>query len=238
MQLPDREASAQTHCLAGRYTLRATAREGVEGTEPLKTANDEVREEGRKVEDLESPIEDAICDRDQVDNKLDDTARLVRNQMLGGGVALEKEELFLSLMPVGVGQYTEATLEEQVAAYGLLISRMESHLPVDHSVRVWAVPKIRELLVEWEAAVAAVNAARHAHDVGKRRLELSIVRWEKTMNVLYAQLVALTGSRKKADRFFRRTRGKKKKKVVTPEPAAEAAEEPAEAADPASDTMD
>ena len=205
MRLPADDTSAQTHYLYGRYTIRTLARDGLTELEAAVSAvNDEVHRLGREVEDLDAPIEDAIADRDRIDGKLDETARLVRNRLAGLGVGMEKREPMISILPNGLAEYTEATLGEQLDRYGLLLSRLETHLAETDPIRVELAPRLERLLEDWQSAVSAVSAARQAQDAAKRRLQQSISRWETALHQVYGALVIQLGSRRQADGFFRR----------------------------------
>src|SRR5690349_5773313 len=75
----------------------------------------------RAVDDLERPVQEAIADRALADNDLDDSARLVARGLAARTPRAEREKPYTDVLPKGIGEYTNATLADQVYRYTRLI---------------------------------------------------------------------------------------------------------------------
>lgn len=233
MQLPDSIGAVKRH-LWGRYPMRALTRDGLTDlVEKIGVANEEIRSLARQLEDLQISVENALCDRDQVDGDLDELARSVRNQLLVRGT--DKEEPYLSLFPNGLGEYVDAKIGDELKVYGLLTSRLEEHLELDDPVRVTMVPKIVDQLAVYGEAVKAQAIAEQATDAGARRYARAVVAWESVMLEVHAVLLARTRNRKKADRYFPKARKSVRKAGSAADPTEAPAPEPVADSVPAAD---
>jgi len=168
---------------------------------------------GRAHEDTDKPIQDALADRDAFDDDLDEAAQASRLSLAGRSTDAVKTAPYTVIYPDGVGYYTAAPLDEEIARYGELKSRLEEHLPPSDEVRLKTVATIDAGLDGFRGSVDALTRARTAESLAATRLTTATEAWEKQLEKTYGVLVAELG-RAKADRFFPRVRGKK---TETPE---------------------
>lgn len=163
---------------------------------------------GRAHEDADKPIQDALADRDAFDEDLDDAAQASRLQLAARANDAVKSAPYTLIYPDGVGYYTAAPLDEEVARYGELKGRLEEHLPAKDEVRIKTVATLDAGLEGFRGSVDALTSARTAESLASTRVTAATEAWEKQLEKTYGVLVAEVG-RAKADRFFPRFRGKK-----------------------------
>jgi hypothetical protein len=237
MQMPD-NVSPEKRYAWGRYPVRALLRAGLTAfADRIRPVNEEIRTIGRSINDLQDPLDDAYCDRDQIDAELDDLTRTIRYQILARVAGNEASEPYASIFPNGITVYTRANLGEQVTAYESLARDLERYLAVDDAIRVEQLPKLRAVLASWVAAQSAVGAAEQELQAAARRLADAVGRWEHTMLTVHVDLMAKYGSRKKADLFFPKARRSKKAAAEPPVPTpAPAPAPPVDASAPATES--
>lgn len=163
---------------------------------------------GRAREDADKPIQDALADRDAFDDSLDQAAQTARLELAARGTDAVKTAPYTLIYPDGVGYYTAAPLDEEVARYGELKRRLEEHLPAGDPTRGKTITAIDAGLDGFRGAVEALTAARTAESLASTRLDAAIEGWEKQIEKSYGAIVSEVG-RATADRFFPRVRGKK-----------------------------
>lgn len=185
----------------GRYVLRRLVRVGQdELADGVATSTALVLATARAVEDQEVPVQEAIADREAVDDELDDLAQFIRLQLASRSNTAARERPYKDIFEKGIEHYTSATLAVQVARYGELVDRMAEFLAAEDALQAEAA-KVRTALAEWQAASAAVATARSALAIARTGRDAATDAWSVTMERTYGALVSLYGKRK-ADRFF------------------------------------
>jgi hypothetical protein len=227
MQLPKAGISPERMYLWGRYVIRALHRAGLtELEERVDAVNVGMLAADRVVFDLAAPVEEARCDRDFLDAKLDDSVRFVQLDLAGRHVGAEKVRPYIDIFPNRIAEYVDATLAEQVTKYRLLCSRLVTHLSEEDRIVTLRVPEIVADLQAWQEAVTAIDTANQALDIARAKLDLAVETWRRTMTEVYGVLLGKFG-RKHAERYFPRVAGKK--------PEAEGEADPAAPVDPGAD---
>lgn len=221
MQMPKAGSSTPLYVSFGQYVIGRCVRNGArELTTPLHQVDTRLVTVTRALEDLDAPLALAVANRDAVDDELDDVARWGRLQLANRSLDATATEPYTKIFGEGIGEFTKAKVGEGRIAFDELATRFETFLPEEDPLRVEVVPKLTALLVEWEAAVKAVEDARKAVSIARIERESTVSAWEKVVNDTYAALIARVG-KKKAERFFpRRSRGKKAPTEATAPPAA------------------
>lgn len=211
MKLPQETAAPNTLVRFGRYTARRLLREGYEEKATLvRTLTLSVRTSARKLEDLEMPEDEAMADRDAVDDDLDDTTKRARLDLASADVGAYRQEPYKSIFPEGVDYFTRSPIPEQEGRYGELSARLVRFLPEDHPVRVRTVPTLESQLSSWKVSKDLVTLARNDISLAKTELDSAISRWREEMEKIYGWLVSEVG-KERAERYFPRKSAKQKK---------------------------
>jgi hypothetical protein len=163
---------------------------------------------GRAREDADKPIQDALADRDAFDDDIDQAAQTSRLELAARSTDAVKTAPYTLIYPDGIGYYTAAPLDEEVARYGELKRRLEEHLPAADQVRSKTIAAIDAGLNGFRGAVDALTSARTAESLASTRLTAATEGWEKQIEKSYGAIVGEVG-RATAERFFPRVRGKK-----------------------------
>ncbi|MBK9263209.1 MAG: hypothetical protein IPM54_25825 [Polyangiaceae bacterium] len=211
MRLPDPDASHNERVRYGRYVgrrLRRAKRTQLATDADAATAL--VLQRGREWEDAAGPVQDARADRDAADDDLDDTAKDGRARIAGRSVNAAKEPPYTQIFPDGIDYYTAAPLDQEIARYGQLISRMNEFLAPSDEVRTAAVPALTAGIAAFKAATEAVEQALTAQSIASTRLQQAEDAWATLMTKIYGALVADVG-KQAAERFFPKIRSGKKK---------------------------
>ncbi|MFT3773040.1 MAG: hypothetical protein QM820_47265 [Minicystis sp.] len=166
---------------------------------------------GRAWEDSEGPIQDALADRDAIDDDLDSAAQDARAALAGRSATAVKEAPYTMIFPDGVTYYTAAPLDEETKRYGELKARLVDNLPPGDDVRVKTVAVIDPNVKAFAEAVAALDQARTAQAMARTKLDAAREAWDRQMEKVYGALVAEFG-KAKAERFFPAVRVKKAEK--------------------------
>jgi hypothetical protein len=211
MRLPQDGAHYSHRIRSGRYTERRlrTAKRLTMAND-LAAATTAVLKAGRDLEDTIGPVQEAIADRDVADDDLDAAAQHARLTLASRALGADKKAPYTSIFHEGIGYYTAARLEDEVARYGELKSRLAEHLPATDDVRTSTIAAIDAGIAAFTAAMNAVSAARTQESLAKTHLEVEEEAWERQMTKVYGILLAELG-RPAAEAFFPKTRSSKSK---------------------------
>lgn len=219
MRLPRPEAPWSDRVSYGRYLYTRLLRAKLlELAERVKGATAAVKAAGRAVEDAEEPVQDALANRDGVDDDLDDGAQGSRLNLASRGVGADKSAPYTSVFHKGIEYYTAATIAENADRYSELGKRMTEHLPAGDPLLA-SVPVIEQNVVAFTSAVKSVAAARTEKGLAVTRLESAVEQWDLLVEKTYGALVEKFG-KKKAERFFPRSKRAGGEDPVVPPPAA------------------
>jgi hypothetical protein len=201
LTLPPRTASPIARAVFGDYFSRRLIRAGFDDfAAAVDDATGAMLAAARSVDDLERPTGRAVADRDEADQALDDTVRLIRVQLAGRAVGATKEAPYTNIFPKGVDYYTGARLGDQRVRYEQLMQRLETWLSPSDPIRA-KVPALQQQLVAWLNAEAEVGEARNTLDVARTRRDNQIDAWIGAVERAYGLLVARVG-RTRAEQFF------------------------------------
>jgi hypothetical protein len=171
---------------------------------------DAVKLAARACEDAAELVDEALADRDAIDDELDRQTQELRNALAGRSLDAVKKAPYTEIFPDGVSYYIGAPLDEQVDRYTQLIERIEAALAATDPERKKRVPALRASLNEFRSADQAVDKARRGEAEASRVLATAIDRFNRQLERCYGALVA-EGSRAAAERFFPRHRRSKAK---------------------------
>lgn len=219
MRLPAASAHVSQRTRFGAYVARRLRRARlVSLAADVETATGRLLTLARTVEDADTPIQNALADRDAYDDDLDEAAQTARLKLAARSADAAKTAPYTQIFPQGIGYYTAAPLDEEVKRYGELKSRLEENLPATDKLRARTVAAIDAGLASWKTSAEALDAARTAESMASTRLHAATEAWEKQLEKTYGVVVSEVG-RARADRFFPQVRGKKSgaPPVVTPE---------------------
>jgi hypothetical protein len=219
MQLPPGTSHYSARGRYGRYVARRLKRARLAGlAEDATKVTAAVIAAGRAAEDADGPVQDAMADRDAIDDNLDTTAQDSRAKLAGRSADAVKKAPYTQIVPDGIGFYIAAPLDEENARYSLLIQRLEAHLPATDEVRIAATAAIAKGLAEFATATGELTTARNASLMADAHLAAAEDAWEKQMEKTYGALVVEIG-RAAADKFFPKAKAKAKKGGPDPSPA-------------------
>ena len=211
MQLPAATSHYSARVRFGRYASRRLKRARLTSlaTDATK-ATAAVLAAGRAAEDADGPVQDAMADRDAIDDDLDNAAQDARARLAGRSADAVKNAPYTQIFPDGIGFYVAAPLDEEGARYALFIQRLEANLPAKDEVRTTAAAAITAGLADFEKATKDLTTARNASSITDARLSAAEEAWEKQMEKTYGALVIDLG-RAAADKFFPKLKPKAKK---------------------------
>jgi hypothetical protein len=202
MQLPSDTSSPSTRVRFGRYVARRLKTAGrSQLAADVASATLAVKTAARVVDDRDDEIQDPLADRDAADDALDRAAQELRTALLGRSVDAAKVAPYVNIFPDGIGAYTAAPLDAEVARYTELKSRVEKELPATDAARVAVVVAISAGLQTFTTAVAAVDAARTALSLAQTDLDRATDAWERLLEKVYGTLIAEVG-KGAAEDFF------------------------------------
>jgi hypothetical protein len=202
MQLPQTGASALTRVRYARYTLRRLRRAKLDDlADACEHANRALLDADRAADDASMPVQDAIAERDLCDDALDSLARDVRHTLASRARDATTQEPYTRIFPEGVAHYTDATLDQEVERYELLVARMKTHLAANDALRGTVLTAIVDGIARYRDAAHALVAARNAEASASDALNAATERWTTQMERTYGALVQRDG-RSAADRFF------------------------------------
>ena len=213
MRLPQGTAHYSVRLRFGRYIARRLRR--ARFTSPatdLDTANAAVLVTGRAWEDTDGPVQDALADRDAADDDVDTATQDARVNLAGRSANAVQEEPYTLVFPDGVGYYTAAPLDQEVARYKELKLRLEEHLPAEDPVRTATVNVIDSALEVFQGASGALSDAKTQETLASTRLVSATDAWVRQVEKTYGFLVGELG-RTRAESFFPRAGNKKGKKT-------------------------
>lgn len=209
MRLPSESSHYSLAVDYGRYVGRRLRRAKLLALgADVEKVNAAVLAAGRAWEDLAGPIQDAIADRDAIDDELDDAAIEARANLAGRSASAVREPPYTLIFSQGIAYYTAAPLDEETKRYGELRDRLDANLPAGDEVRVKTVAVIEPNLGAFDQSVKALNQARTAQAIARTTLDAGREGWNKQMEKVYGALVADLG-KARADRFFPRVRDRK-----------------------------
>jgi hypothetical protein len=211
MQLPASTAHYSARVRFGRYVARRLKRARLTSlaTDATK-ATAAVLAAGRAAEDADGPVQDAMADRDAIDDDLDGAAQDSRAKLAGRSADAVTKAPYTQIFAEGIGFYTAAPLDEENARYSLFSQRLAAHLPANDKVRTTTIPLIDAGLIDFAKATGDLTTARNASSIADGHLVTAEDAWEKQMEKTYGALVIEVG-RTAADKFFPRTKTKSKK---------------------------
>jgi hypothetical protein len=210
MRLPDPDAPFADRVHYGRYVGRRLRRaKRVVLAADVEAGTNTVLQRGRVWEDAAGPIQDARADRDGADDDLDDVAKESRANLAGRSVDAPRTAPYTQIFPDGIDYYTAAPLDQEVARYGQLITRMSEFLDFNDDVRKTAVPALTTGIAAFKSAVEALDQALTAQSLASTHLENAEEAWNVLMMKVYGALVADEG-KKGAERYFPKIRSGKK----------------------------
>jgi len=214
MRLPDSDASYAERVRYGRYVgrrLRRAKRNTLAADVEAATAL--VLQRGREWEDAAGPVQDARADRDAADDDLDDVAKESRAKLAGRSVDSARNAPYSQIFPEGIDYYTAAPLDQEVARYGQLVTRLNEFLAVGDEVRVTAIPALNMGIAAFRSATEAVEQALTAESLASTRLQNAEDAWNVLMTKAYGALIADVG-KPAAERYFPKVRSGKKNKAT------------------------
>lgn len=202
MQTPAESSSPEHRVRFGLYLAKRLKRAGL-ATEAKSVADATaaVKKTARDHDDAEEPVQDGLADRDGADDDLDDTAQDSRANLAGRSADAVKKEPYIRIFDKGIGYYTSAPLDQEVARYTEFRERLEQYLPPTDEVRKKAVPRIDTGLKEFTAATKVIEKTRTDAALAATRLQSATEAWEILMEKTYGNLIASLG-KAKAERFF------------------------------------
>jgi hypothetical protein len=161
-------------------------------------------------EDASRPVTLAYADRDYVRLTMEETVSNVRHDLAGSSRDAIHERPYTDVLPEGMTEVTRAEVDDVAKTYGLLVARAEKYLPADHPVRMEHVPVLRQQIEEWKAAEVAIEAAEAALELVRIDRANAIADWDAAYLEVYGVLLGRLKKKSKAERFFMRSRARKK----------------------------
>ncbi len=214
MRLPDPNARSADRIQYSQYLGRRLRRaKRTQLATDVEAATAIVLQRSREWEDAAGPVQDARADRDAADDDLDDIAKENRAKMAGRSIHAATEAPYTNVFPEGIDYYTAAPLDQEIARYGQLITRLNEFLAADDDVRKNAAPALATGIDAFKSAVEAVDVALTALSVASTRLQNAEDAWAVLMTKVYGALLADVG-KQKAERYFPKIRREKKNKTT------------------------
>lgn len=212
MRLPDPNAAYAERVRYGRYVGRRLRRaKRMVMAADVDTATALILQRGREWEDANGPIQDARADRDGADDDLDDSAKESRVRLAGRSVDAARTTPYTQIYPDGIDYYTAAPLDQEVARYRQLKSRLNEFLDPNDDVRQTTVPRLDAGISAFQSATQALEQALTAESLAATRLENAEDAWNVLMTKIYGALVADVG-KAAAEKYFPKIRNGKKNK--------------------------
>ena len=206
MQIPPSGAAYGRRVIFGRYVgRRLRAAQLNDLAESVKAATTRVKEAGRAWEDAAEPVQDALADRDAADEDLDAIAQELRLALASRSVQAMREHPYTSIFPQGLDYYIVAPVDQEVARYEELISRLAEKLPEEDPVRRDGISRLQTALNDYKEAASTLSSVRSSEAIARTTLETAQDDWAKLQDKVYGAVVDRFG-RKKAERFFPRRR--------------------------------
>ena len=201
MQLPYKSAAYPHRVAYSTYVERRLRRDGFDAlAEQVRQARTSLLTLGRAWEDAALPIQEALADRDAADDALDNFAQQLRFELAGRALNATLVAPYTQIFPDTLKYYTSANLDEQVARYAELKTRLTTYLPAEDPLLA-KVPTLDTLLSGWTSACTSLDQARTQESMARDQLEASTQSWETLMQQVYGELVAARG-KKGAEAFF------------------------------------
>ena len=211
MQLPDSDAAHPERVRVGGYVARRLRRaKRLTLAADVDTATALVLQRGREWEDAGRPVQEARADRDGADDDLDDVAKDGRAKLAGRSADAMRNAPYTQIFPEGIDYYTAAPLDQEVARYGQLVSRLNEFLDPTDDVRKTAVPALNAGIAAFQLATDAVNTALGNEAIAATRLTSAEEAWDVLLTKVYGTLLADEG-KAAAERYFPKNRRNKKK---------------------------
>lgn len=202
MQLPSPTASYRRRITYGRYVGRKLRQaQHAALADQVAAATRAVKDAGRRWEDLEEEIQDALADRDAADERLDSLASALRFSLASRSQDATKTDPYLKLFPQGLAFYTAAPLSETAARYKSLWNRVEADLPSGDPLRAEHGPNLQAAIRLFEVSVELVGQTTDNQSRAQAELDRAEEAWEREMERTYAALMAEEG-KDHAERYF------------------------------------
>lgn len=211
MHLPRRGSHYSARVDFGTYLGSRLRRAKRSFADDIRGVTDAVQKAGEERDHARRPIQEALADRDAVDDDLDGTAQQVRLSVASRSVDAVKKAPYTQLFPDGIGYYIAAPLDQEVRRYNELKSRLVELLPAEDSVRSSAIAAIDKGVAAFTAAAAAVEKARTEESLASMRLDAAEESFDRQIERIYGALVSELG-RVAAERFFPRMSARRDKK--------------------------
>jgi hypothetical protein len=220
MQIPRENAGTEVRISMGHYTARRLVRATqLDLAADVLAATDALLQAGRTAEDLQYPLQEAIADRDAIDEAIDETAKLIELNLGARTADKRKDTVYQSVFAKGLAHYVDADLDEQSVRYRDLIARLERYLPADDPLRAERLPALARGITDWEAAVDAITAAKSALALARTDRDQQAQTWARVLESTYGTLISRVG-RREAEQFFPKHR-RKGRSLAAAEPTAE-----------------
>jgi hypothetical protein len=202
MQLPSPTSSYRRRTTYGRYVGRKLRQaQHAALADQAAAATRAVKDAGRRWEDLEEDIQDALADRDAADERLDGLAASLRFALASRSQDAVKTNPYLKLFPQGLAFYTAAPLSDTAARYKSLWNRVEADLPNEDPLRAEYAPKLHDAIQLFEVSVELVRQTHDNQSRAHAELGLTEEAWEREMERIYGALMAEEG-KDHAERYF------------------------------------
>jgi len=219
-------AGLESRSLWFAYLRRKLLRAGyTDLTTPIVAVHQALLAAEQRVDAAELEAQEAVADRDFVDDTVSDTVRDARAVLGGRSRDAARRPPYILVFPKGVSEYIEADLGDQPRQYEKLVGNLEAFLPVTDPVRVGTVPALRTQLQTRQGAETAVDRARNARDRARVARDQARAAWDEAMVTTYGALLQRVG-KGAAARFFPRKGRPSKKVAVKPAPEPEPDPEP------------
>ena len=156
---------------------------------------------GRKREDSQTPIKEAIAKRESAETAIDVAVRDFRLKLSARGLNATSEPPYTHIFHDGVTYYISNRLKLVKPRCAELLARVESEFPENDTLRVEITQAITTALERFETAVDEVNAARTTAAIARTHYKSTRKEWNARMTRVYAALLADLG-KQEANRFF------------------------------------
>lgn len=214
MQLPDAKASPEEHRKFSRSVLRRLRRAKMDAR--AETIVRDLVAMQAKVETLSSAEDayaDALDDRDLVDGEADEQVQQAALSIRSRSPNAAKEEPYTLVLPDGVDAVLDLPVPGIAAGLRGFARRLAANLSVGDPA-LFVIPTIEKLAGDYEQARAVAEDAEVSLANASASVDASKTHLRRTLERTYGELVAELG-RKKAERFFPRSRRKAAPQATT-----------------------
>ena len=203
MQLPQKNASYVILTNYGSYVGRRLQQAKLlDLAASVKAATDAIKHLGRARDDAEQAIQEALADRDAIDDTLDVTAQTNRANLAGRDPNASKKTPYTEIYPDGIAYYIAAPLDQQEKRYTEFASRLEAFLPAADPLRAEHIPVIVSGIAAFTAASKALDTARNQKLLLATQLDSAEDAWRILIERTYGALIERFGKGKRVEGFF------------------------------------